>query len=199
LVEKAFREPDFPDLFLQLIEIIHRVAGLKPLGIQGETFDYIFLESLRCPDAELRTLMRFHPVSNRNNHVQIVEIRRFLLKFGNPEFLHDVVFNKLTFGKYVFDMLVNGGFGFSEKLGHVVLSQPDGFGFQTDVEFDVAGGGLVEEELGIGWVGFVIHGIFLWESQRVSSKRVSVFAALAIVPNPFFVQDALPAEVRGFF
>jgi hypothetical protein len=84
-----------------------------------------------------------------------------LLKFGNPEFLHDVVFHKLTFGKYVFDMLVNGGFGFAEKFGHMVLGKPDGFGFQTDVEFDAAGWGLVDEELGIGWIGFVIHGIFL--------------------------------------
>ena len=52
--------------------------------------------------------------------------------------------------KNIADMFADRRLGFLEKFAEVRLGQPDGFGFQTDVEFDIAGGGLVEKELGVG-------------------------------------------------
>ena len=42
--------------------------------IENKTLDNILLEMLRRPDAESCGDVAFHPVTNGNNHVQIVKI-----------------------------------------------------------------------------------------------------------------------------
>ena len=56
LIEKALRNPDFPNPFLQFIKIVQGVAGLKPFIIQGEAFNNIFFKPLGGPDSELSSL-----------------------------------------------------------------------------------------------------------------------------------------------
>ncbi len=48
--------------------------------------------ALGSPDTKTHTLLRSDPVADRNDHVKVVEIRGFLLKFGNSEFLGHITF-----------------------------------------------------------------------------------------------------------
>jgi hypothetical protein len=45
------------------------------------------------------------------------------------------------------------------------LCQPHGFGFQADVDFNVAGLGLVDEELGFCGHGFILHGLIRYDRE----------------------------------
>ena len=75
LVEDPFRKADFADALLQLVEIVHRLARLHPFVVQREALDEVLAQHLRRPDAELRALVRFHAVADRNNHVEIIVVR----------------------------------------------------------------------------------------------------------------------------
>ncbi len=75
LVEDPFRKADFADALLQLVEIVHRLARLHPFVVQRETLDEVFTQHLRCPDTELRALMRFYTVADRNNYVEVIVVR----------------------------------------------------------------------------------------------------------------------------
>lgn len=75
LVEHPFRKADFADALLQFVEIVHRLARLHPFVVQCEALDEVFAQHLRRPDAELRALVRFHAVADRNNHVEVVVVR----------------------------------------------------------------------------------------------------------------------------
>jgi hypothetical protein len=96
------------------------------------------------PDAELAALLRFNPVSDGDNRVQIVEVDLFRLGFafygamsgGCPEFPDNHLFVKLTLVEYVPDMLRDCFFAFTEQLGHMVLRQPDRLVLQSNVDPD---------------------------------------------------------------
>jgi hypothetical protein len=46
LIEKSLRQADLADAYLQLREIVHRIACFEALIIQGKTFDDVFLKPL---------------------------------------------------------------------------------------------------------------------------------------------------------
>jgi len=64
--------PDVPDARQQLLEVIAPAAALEPLVVQGEAFDDILPQPLRGSDAKLRAPMRFHPVADRDDDIEIV-------------------------------------------------------------------------------------------------------------------------------
>lgn len=64
LIKESFRQTDLTDAFLQLIKIIHRVARLETLVVQGKALDDIFPKPLCCPDAKSHALMGFDPITD---------------------------------------------------------------------------------------------------------------------------------------
>ena len=71
-----FRGADVPDALEQLVEIIVLpVAGriFQPLVVQRESLDDVFPQPLRGPLAELRAPVRFHPVTDGNDDIQVVD------------------------------------------------------------------------------------------------------------------------------
>lgn len=92
----------------QVREIGHRIACFEAFVVQGKALDDVLLQSLGGPDAELGTLVGRDSVTDRDDHIQVVVIWGFLLKSGNSEFLHHSRFNRLAFGKNVFNVLIDG-------------------------------------------------------------------------------------------
>ena len=82
-----------------------------------------------------------------NNDIQIVVMGGLGGKFGIPEFSHHMFFNKLPFFKNVLDVFIDGGFGFAEKLCHLILGEPDGFFLHPGLNSDAAVLGLIQQKL----------------------------------------------------
>ena len=74
-------------------------------------------------------------------------------KFGISEFSHHLFFNKLPFFKNVIDVFIDGGFGFPEKLCHLILGQPDGFFLHPDFNSYAAVLGLIQQKLSLVFSG----------------------------------------------
>jgi hypothetical protein len=72
-------------------------------------------------------------------------------KFGISEFSHHLFFNKLPFFKDVLDVFIDGGFGFAEKLCHLILGEPDGFFLHPGFNSDAAVFGLIQQEFPAGF------------------------------------------------
>jgi len=88
---RALGMPEHPQLAAPMLAVADRLDGpvdAQELVVAG------------------RNLPRFP--GRIDDHVQVVVIRGFLLKFGNSEFLHYLRFNQLAFGENVLDMLVDG-------------------------------------------------------------------------------------------
>jgi len=51
------------------------VQILQPLVVQGEPLDDVFPQALGGPDAELRSHGALHAVADRDDHIQVVEIK----------------------------------------------------------------------------------------------------------------------------
>src|SRR5438094_667022 len=58
----------------QFFEIISTPGPLEPLVIHCESYDDVFPQPLRGPDAELRAAVRFHPVADGDDEVEVVVI-----------------------------------------------------------------------------------------------------------------------------
>ena len=56
----------------QLVEMV-ALSLFEPFVIQRETFDDVSPQPLRGPDAKLRAPLRFHPVANRDDDVEVIE------------------------------------------------------------------------------------------------------------------------------
>ncbi len=72
--EHLFRAADVADTRQQLFKIAVVLRLLEALIIHDKAFDNVFLEALGSPDPEAGGNRTFHPVTNGNDHVQIVEI-----------------------------------------------------------------------------------------------------------------------------
>ena len=137
LVETPFRGADVPDALEQFIEIILLpLAGriFQPLVVHRESLDDIFAQPLRGPLAELRAPVRFHPVTDRNDDVEIVICRLVGFPIGGSLciictycFLH-----QFSFLENIADVLGDDRALPLEQFRQLCLREPDGFIFQPD-------------------------------------------------------------------
>lgn len=74
LVEAFLRGSDVPDTLQHFIEVIRSAVRVpKPLVIQSESLEHVFLQNRGGPAAELHATRRAHPVAHGQNGVEVVE------------------------------------------------------------------------------------------------------------------------------
>ena len=126
---QGYRLPELGQFFL---------LRLKLLLVQRVALHQIFAQALGCPDAELRTLSGFHAITDGDNHVKIVVFDLALnlpLAFlsNYPEIPDSCPTCQFALFKCIGNVLVNGTNILIKQLRHLLLRQPDGFPFQSNL------------------------------------------------------------------
>ena len=89
LVKPPLGSADILNPARQLLEIVEWLVRIfQPLVVENKSFDDVFPQPLRGPDAELRAAIRLHPVANGNDHVEVVVLCfvGFAIRRSYPEF-----------------------------------------------------------------------------------------------------------------
>lgn len=83
LVEAPLRGADVLNPAHQLFEVIEGLIGiLQTLIVEHEALDDVLPQPLRCPNSKLRAPQRLHSVADRDDDIEVVELRRIVLAIG---------------------------------------------------------------------------------------------------------------------
>jgi len=108
------------------------------------------------PDPELRRDTGFDPVSDRDDRVEVIEIRRIVLavRRSRKEILYHCRLGKFLLLKDVLEVLPDVLLSRLKQIGHQLLRQPDRFALETNIKLDRAILSLMDQELGFSGESF---------------------------------------------
>gem|GEM_PF-6233129 len=71
-IENLFGETYFTNTSQKFLKVIERRTRFETFIFQCKPLNDIFLQSLSCPNTELRTLLRLYLITNRDDYVEII-------------------------------------------------------------------------------------------------------------------------------
>ena len=160
--KEFFRRADILDAGEQFVKVVAPAHLLEPFVIQRKAFDDVFAQTLASPNPELCTPKRFYPVSDRNNHIQVIKIDfsgnlpgSFGLNY--PEFPDSFIRREFAFLVNILDMFVYGSNILLKQFRHHLLRQPYSFIFKSNLDASKAVFGFINENFGLWLVLRVDH------------------------------------------
>lgn len=154
LIEKAFGETDRSDSLLKLVEIVHRTSGSESLIVKRKTLNDVLPKTLRRPYAELGSLGRLHPVSNRYYDVEIEVFDLALdttvtFDLNCSEIPNSCRAINLSFLENILYVFADRRFRFVEEQAKLGLRKPNRFILEAHIYSDVARGIFVQDDLAV--------------------------------------------------
>lgn len=104
----------------------------QPLVVHREAFDHILFQPLGGPTAEMGAPKGFYAISDRDNHIEIVQLDRSI-GICNVQILHIAFLVQFAFLEYIIDMLGNNTSFSLKKFADLCLRQPNGIAIEIDL------------------------------------------------------------------
>ena len=120
---------------------------LQSLVIHRKAFDDVLLNAFGCPLPEDDAISGTDSEPDGDNHVEVIVVGCFLLKFGISEFLSAGLWKQFFIVKNVSNMFVNGGSGLTIQQSYLLLSKPHIFILQPHIQPDISSFGLVNNDI----------------------------------------------------
>ena len=148
-VHAPFAGTNVPNTLEQFIKVVRQRCCsrnrriLQAFVINGKPLDHVFLQTLGRPYAKLSAPYAIYPVTDGNDHVEVVEDDRtfhlsFPLQSNCKEFLYSSILLKLTFLQDIRNMLSDVLFTCLKQLGHHLLGHPQRLIMDAKIQTDVA-------------------------------------------------------------
>ncbi len=154
-IKLLFGSADIANAFEQLVKIVRAQPApfFQAIIVHHKTFHQELAQPFGRPAPELGAAVGFDAVTNRKNHLQIIEINLpgdfpFAFFLNYPEFPDGCFRVKFTFCIDGLDVFIDGADILLVKVRHHFLAQPNRCIFKTDFQAGISALGLIHDNFG---------------------------------------------------
>ena len=145
LIHSLLTGTDIPNPLQQFIKVVStEFTGIaQSLVIEGKALLHVLSQNAAGPPAEVYAHIAPHPITDGQNHVEIVVVALSGYLPGSfslncSEFPNSCFGFQFSIFKNIADMLTDGRLGYLVKLTHCFLSHPDCIFLKIDINFGIA-------------------------------------------------------------